>query len=498
MAKRIFLFFAMLAYVLLLGACMSRMPTPPDSTEPTALSLPFPLTDVPMGLVSADMEITWNEHVQKYYNVYYRGRFSADYHMRFLGDGTAMVRIAVPLLAQGGRQWFPEDSGREFRIYIDGEPAEFHEYLMTENIARDGPGNLAGHQTPVLEGFIDHMRGHWAGKYYFPAAFEADEPAVLYRFSAYVPRGSGMTSPVINFRYNPARTTVISRFSRMMVIHSERLPGQTRVHFVGEAAELLVIGEDTLTWEYETRFFDRWDWVTEEIKSELREAFVLDVEIEEITPREYLRQVQSTRFFLRFRPQRGNEHVDPDLLMGYVDGVLAASGHLTRFAALDRFREPPEPNVIVVAMPFAPGQERVISISHDVFAGKEWDRRAAQSLFHYTILTEAADYWEFAGHMTVTAHHPENMIRSEYTDGFDVFDGKSVIHLQNPGENIHIGFWLEDGRPDHRSGGINLAGLVLLLLVFLAVFVLLPIVIVSLVWRAIRRSIMRERVKKDE
>ena len=469
--RRIFLLLLIFLLIFPISGCTSPPQVPPQSANSTPIILPFPMADAPVGIRSAEIELRWTERESSIDDVSYRGLFTADYTIRFTGEEPAIVEIAIFLPELDTRKWSSRPSpGQDFRAYLDGAPFETRTRIVPEYTERTGPEDLTGRELPVLASLLTSVRYP-----YIPSAFDADEPAVLYTFTVEVapnlPRLDQRKRVRLTVFYNPEITTVVSPTS-MNRAWIDRETGEAYVSFsMFESLftdgfyglELFVIGEDTIRWEYE---LDLLREVGESTRRIISDGLTINAATRsDETPRNFLRRIQ--------REEMGREG---QILMVKADERLMDPGRhnfvglASIISELNRsnFRIPRESNVFIASIPFEPGEERVLSISFTAYSGMKWNSEDMESLFHHTILTETANYWDFFDHLTVTAHHPENMTSYAFTDGFVTQDDKSVLRLQNPDKNIHMGFVLEDERITPRGMGIG--GMLVVLLLIAVVY----------------------------
>ncbi|MCL2386321.1 MAG: hypothetical protein FWC89_02115 [Defluviitaleaceae bacterium] len=480
--KRLILVFSLTVILLLVTSCIT-MPFPTPSRG-TVLSLPFPVaSDAPVGVSSAEIRISWEDTDRLIDSVYdylsYRGMFTAEYTIRFDGDEPANIKIAQPIPV--ARATFEEDYDREIFVHVDGIPVEVVGYMVRENITHTGTENLAGINTPILETFMRDARFHIDDGIFAATVFDCDAPATLHTFAVDVPHGVGLQYLRIYFRYDHERTAVVystsssqgltnqgftprynSELGLAEIRNSMRFSrgaddagrgGSINVH-------LLLMGEDTLTWDYELSFWDGARPV------EIPNVFTF-VDTNYETPRNYFRQFQEGLLLDRHT----GINIDPDLLMRWVDNNVANDTRFN-FANLNRFVLPRNPNAIVVEIPFESGQERVFSISFPVHSSGEWNRESDYSLFHHTILTEMAQHWDFFESLTIIANHPENIEEYALPEGFETFNNYSAITLQNPSDNVNLGFVLPDERETPS---------VFRLLIVAAAIIAIPVVVAAVI-----------------
>jgi hypothetical protein len=430
------------------------------------------VTNAPVGISSAEIELSWTVRESSIDDVSYRGLFSADYTIYFMGEEPAIVEIAMLLPEGGARGWLGRPGpGQDFRAYVDGVPIETLAYIMPENYVRTGPENLAGRATPALTNSIDDVRAYFTREPYIPTTFMADEPATLYTFAIEADDDlfSLVWSVELTLSYDREKIIPISQgrfFTTNFDSETEKTEVAIRLSRTTRVVEILVIGDSILSWELEPDFVP---WAEDDEITAFSDEFYIRVETAEETPREYFYRMQK-EIILPPDVEPDRFLIDGDLLMGLVDEILMGlrggwdyrwHSRIVRINDIalipDGVQIPREPNVFIAAIPFQPGEERVFSVSFTAYSGMEWNREEMQSLFHHTILTEAAGYWDFFDELTVTAHHPEDVITSEFTDGFAMLEGKSVANIQGLDENIHMGFWLTDERTEPDTGNLMAA-----------------------------------------
>jgi len=489
----------------LISSCTSI--THPQESRGTALSLPFPTADVPIGVSSAEIRISWTDRERVIAagdsdSLSYSGIFSADYTIRFDGEKPTTVKIAFPMPILGDfrvlsdRVYFESNLEYNVYAYIDGTFIETFHYIINENITRTGAEDLAGQRTPILADFINSVRTLIAEEAPNTNAFESDTAMPLYTFSLFAPYDTEIQAVSLIFRYDPERTMVTYSYDFERIAPHRFQPrvntglgmaqiADTLPIYGSGTIEVFVIGEDTLTWEWELLLNEGVD--ESEFNSLYATFNLLNVTVSHKTPQDYFRQIIIPGF------GNGEVYIDPDYLMNWVDWVFASPTHNLNnrwnYIDLNRFERlfmPKEHNVVVAEIPFEPGQERILSISFPIYSGATWNNEMPYSLFHHTILTEAADYWEFFDYLTVITEHPDDIV--EYVlYGFEIFENFSTFsttNIQEVGDNIHIGFLLPDER-ERTNVWLMLLMIVLLILGVGAgvqlVIALIVVIIVKLV-----------------
>jgi len=512
--KRVGLLLLMLAviYPMTANAFQPRS-MPIESMMGTTISLPFLTTDAPVGISSADIRLSWEERETLWpcreYFTSYRGMLHADYTIHFTGNEPATIAVALPLTPHRD---FPTVLLQDLHVYLDGSPIEVSAYFVPENIQNAETYNLAGRKTPSLAQFIYEVRLHSSEQPRFmPTTFDADEPAVLYtivvegvrdlRFNdRYIIDTTILLRHVeVSLSFDQEQTTVMMFSHRGSTalrdsIYFDRLKRNTiaaaRVFGLNvreEILEVLVIGKDTLTWDAMPIFYED-DFMQDyfDLRREFIDRMYLHVSSSKVVPREYLRNIQNEHL-LPADASTENIMVDSDiLLMGIDTDIRWHSPGVSQVhnRVRSRFLDvviPDEPNLFIVEIPFEPGQKRTLSVSFPIYSGSEWDSRGQQSLFHHTILIEAAAYWSFFDALTVTVYHPGNVIDSKFSDGFVVCENKTVLSTNIIDDNIHIGFVMSDER---STGGGSGWGLVIIFIgvgiVMLGRF-LLPYIIAAVI-----------------
>jgi len=511
--RRISLFLLLIVIVFPANIYAAPHPILPASAKGTTISLPFPVEDLPVGVSSAEISISWIDREgfillgdRDYLS--YRGILSADYTIRFTGEESAIVKVAFPMPDLGDfgsrfRREYPGLTSDQIFMYIDGVPAEIFGYRIHEDILISGPEDLADRETPILRNFINYFRAYMAGETNVASAFEFDMPMSHYTFTITAPSDEGIRAVDLTFHYDPEKTILTYLSSRRFSPTARNNLGMTQINDTisitqseGNVIEIFLIGENTLTWEYELTFLN---WVDEADINTLYDAFNLNVTTDYKTPRNYFRQIQESTSRHRY----SETIIDPDFLMDWINSIFVNQHennlwnliNLNRsYVDLSRFRRLhmlDEQNIIAVEIPFEPGQERILSVSFPVYSSVEWDRENPNSLFHHTILTETSEYWDFFDSLTVTTGHPNDIAEYVLMDGFETFDNFSQITLQNPSNsNIYFGFWLPDGRRPTRV-------LLVVLLVLVLVFVV-PTIIVALILWTLRRLLIKpwKRMRK--
>jgi len=433
---------------------------PPENINGTVLSLPFPIDDIPIGVSCAKIDISPIEMSRSYNNtnISYRSLLTAHYTIQHTGNEPATVRFALHLPALR-TSWIRHVPAQDISVYIDNEFYSAYKYIIHENFENTGARNLARHATPIFTDLIDDivMYARPTRQLYMANAFDADEQAILYSFSVNARNNvRGIMGMTFVFEYNHNETSIIldsrNNSSRFVQRSSNRRTGITTLSvyvrdFQREQFELFVIGEDTLTWEIIPRFFDN---VGEREGAENFSRVVLNVDTSITTPRGHFYRMQNTITYPYVKYPR-------DFMLSIIDGILTNPPRNGRYRGqgyvnLFDIGMPSLPNAIIISVDFEPGQERVLSLTFPMFSGKEWDRGMQQSLFHYTILTEAAYHWAFFDSLEVTAHHPDNVIDVILADGFELFGNKAVLSIDDLTDNIHFGFVLTDERANHGSG----------------------------------------------
>jgi len=444
--------------VLFLLAFMFFVPTGAHAMTPSLsvpnmmgsqILLPFPMDDVPVGVSSAEITFGWGERQYEYaYEHYsfplYEGMLRADYTIRFGGEEAAYVRIAM-LHPQVSGSWRGHQKD-EVWMDLDGEQIVYiYNYIAATESYITGAYDLGGWSTEVFANAIEEVRN--IGEPYYPTAFDADLPAVLYTFELTIPHQMMELEEIgrirYRFVYDSEVTTVIANTPVSTHPAFDAQTGNREIRFSifphrdGLTFEFLVIGKNTLELCYFVAYSrdenDRFIFVP----LESDEIYLLST-ASEITPREYFRRLQNERTYPNmFSPQ--------DFLLRKTVGELYNS-----FAGMFRLFPTRPSEFVVVSIPFEPGQERILSISFPIWAAMDFNRDKQQSLFHYTVLTETAKYWDFFDSLTVTTTHPKDVITPVFPDGFELIgEGISQIRIENPSENVSFGFWMID---DERAG----------------------------------------------
>jgi len=433
---------------------------PADWTK--LFSLPFPITEAPVGIKSAEIGLLWTDYYNEIFDVYI---FSADYIISFSGDEAAIIKIAHPVPVGFPHTGLPID----FHTYVDGVPIEAVGHLIHENFPNITLSGLWKNVTPFYEDFINDAHSHMAGESFFATTFESDTPMALHSFTVDVPDGVGVENITLLFYYDYERTRVISSWrgniggqfdhelGTVTMRKSINFPlgldslgrgGTRNIH-------LFLLGEDTLTWEYELSFFEG------ATKDDSLEVFKLE-NTSYVTPRNYFRQIQEDRFVNR----HSGLVIDPDLLMRHVD-ERHQPWNFSDFNTVGTFRVVTDnPSFVVVEIPFEPGQERVLSISFSGHVRRAWNAGVPFYLFHNTIITEAAEYWDFFDSLTVTLSHPEDIVNYALSDGFETFENFSVITLQNPRDTIYFAYLL----PEESRNLVVIATLLVTLLIIVVLY----------------------------
>ena len=466
--KRMFLIFMIFATMFLVTARVDNVPWNTFFSRGTTLLLPFPVMDAPVGIKSAEIKFPWTEYystaIAGYMEYLPSSRvFTADYTMYFAGDESAIVQIVHPipnLVATFGTA-----IDKTVSIYVDGTPIETVEHVIHRNVPTIGSWALGGNRTPTFEELINNAQTHIASEPFVSTIFEGDVPMTLHTFTVDVPYGMGVESIRILFHYDPERTklvystqsrqvSIVPRRNRELgTVTLRRNMGFSRGSIPTDMVEnmyVFILGDDTLTWEYELSFFD------ETKRDDSIEVFRI-TNTSYVTPRNYFRQIQENSIDYR----HDDLVIDQDLLMRWVNEELYWS--LWRFSDLSRFTVPDSPSFIVAEIPFEPGQERVLNISFLVHAHTMWWYfETPSNFFHYTVLAEAAEYWAFFESLTITVEHPENIINHSFLDDFETFADFSMITLQNPSDIIHFVYWLPGNRTN--TGKTLLAALFIIAL----------------------------------
>jgi hypothetical protein len=467
MKRMIFILLILTVMLPVNAAAMTAPYVPPDSLENTPISLPFPVTDVPVGITFAALDIAWGENdtsTAPYWDApYYPIDFTAEYTIRYDGDEPAVAEIAMPMLGM----FKPEAN-----IVVDGEPAELATYFSIVPLKYE-------EQIPLMAEYIDNMQSQ--AEPYEARYFDLDAPAKLYTFIQYGADKSGIGIDII-LEYDPAETillinapfdmepninygTYIDMGSDVEPSHRPRgyYYGEVRTVQIDKVAlyDVLVVGNDTLSWR-----------IREQYRPEESGSFSLSVsEPKNETPREFITRVQDedVEFFDNFpRPVLPN-----DFLVRWVDQMLDLqskmpsnvihsfanvrcidhiySSDYCMFDLNDEYanRYIMRQQSFVTAVKFEPHEERVLRVAYRSVTGMEWNKAEMQSLFYSTILTEAVNYWEFFDALRITTNRPEDAIESAIPNGFIETDNSYVLDIQSvPKDNISIGFVMPDVRHD--------------------------------------------------
>jgi len=279
-----------------------------------------------------------------------------------------------------------------------------------------------------------------------PVNFDADTPAILYTLT---PASTGRLNFLAEVRlgYDPERTMIfVSKEDINFTIDRDAAIGYEVYYVRGSGLvlhplQVLVIGDDTLSWSIIERMSD---------PINVKEDF-FDVTQCTETPREFIARAQESLaapfpvkpddFLMRnvdFNIDPERSEIAHNIARSFMNIASRWPRNLSGWAD-------------AVAIPFEPGEERMLRISFSSDAAIEWDEELQQSLFHHTILTELAAYWEFFDELTVTVTHPDDAINYAFSEGFNTVGGHSVLTLLHPPqENILFGFWMEDEREPER------------------------------------------------
>jgi hypothetical protein len=120
--KRMIFILLILTILLPVDASAMTAPyVPPESLENTPISLPFPVTDAPVGITFAALSLSWGENdtsTAPYSDApYYPVWFDSEYTIRYDGGDPAVVEIAVPVLGLL--------KPNKVNILVDGKPVEY-------------------------------------------------------------------------------------------------------------------------------------------------------------------------------------------------------------------------------------------------------------------------------------------------------------------------------------------------------------------------------------
>ena len=489
------------------AAAMSAPPyRPPASVENTPISLPFPMTDAPVGITFAALNLSWGENdysTAPYRDApYYPIDFTGEYTVRYNGVESAVVEIAVPFLGM---------TEPEPNILVDGKTVEPGVYFSLIPLEYE-------EGTPLMADYINNVREQ--AKPYIPHHFEPDAQAKLYTFTQYGPDHSNIGIE-ITLEYDPVETLLLISAPFDMEPHinyctyidsgedtepTQRLNG----HYYGEARtvqfhrvtpfEVLVVGNDTLSWR-----------THEQNSPEKSGGFYLSVsEPKNETPREFITRIQDEKvnFFEDFQ----YPILPDDFLLHWTDRMLDLQSEIpsdvihnfANIQCIDHLNLRSYcmfmlnhnyinqyimmQQSLVVPITFEPNEERVLSISYRPVTGMEWSESKNQSLFHSMILTEAANYWDFFDRLTIITNHPDGVIESVIPNGFIETGSNYVLEIQSaPRNNISIGFVMPDERQKPLAYWITptqLFTLIILAVIILTVFLA-------------KRSVQKRGTKKD-
>jgi hypothetical protein len=418
---------------------------PPESLENTPISLPFPVTDVPVGITFAALDIAWGENdtsTAPYWDApYYPIDFTAEYTIRYDGDEPAVAEIAVPMLGM----FKPEAN-----IVVDGEPAELATYFSIVPLEHE-------EQIPIMAEYIYNVRSQ--AEPYVARYFDLDAPAKLYTFTQHGPGGSDIGID-ITLEYDPTETTLLinAPFDMELRVDSgidteptykpnDHYHELYTVQFYKIAPfEVLVIGNDTLSWR-----------THEQQRPAESGGFSLSASGQkDETPREFITRVQDENAW--FFDNLMYPVLPKDFLVRWVDQMLDLQSEMPSNVKHSFVNVPCYEYMyqytmmqqsLVASVDFEPNEERVLKISYRPITGMEWNKAEKQSLFHSTILTEAVNYWEFFDALKITTNRPVDAIESAIPSGFIETDNSYVLDIQSvPKDNVSIGFIMPDVRHD--------------------------------------------------
>ena len=438
----------------------------PTSTRNPVITFPFPVArDVPIGVTSANVNVIWERRVrQARCNISVISTdFIIDLHLQYFGEDPNIVEIALPIIPP---PTMPMQPRIEPTFYLDGTPAQLFGYPFAENLRinskSSGFRNLAGHGTFLFSSAHnrDDATGSWnyveemrvlVERHTHPFItqnFDADAPARLYTL---VPEFTDDSNFQIRFNlsYDPAQTILLTdRIGGFRLERSE--DGNIIARHVSHdhrnhhPLEVLVIGSDTLTWYADSSFAPLSDSVS------LSGTFIYE------TPRSFIERKQKDL------QDSALPIILDDFLLRRVDDVVVkpllsppqnwrAPGFVNMSSVWPRTRP-----AAVTAIPFEPGEERVLQISFSAYAAFEWDEELQQSLFHHAILTELIAHWDFFNELTVRVTPPSDVRGYAFSDGFNVLNNRSVLNVSpSPEENILFGFWLDDIREPRRTDSFS-------------------------------------------
>jgi len=425
----------------------------PSFTQNEIISLPFLMGDVPVGITSATIHIHWDERQ------YDRGtdintpvqpvNFVMELHLRNLGEEPAIAEIAMPVIPV-----FQHINLQKNRItpviYVDDNPLELHSHIAARietftigDFGYTGAENLAGDPTLYMGGLVEEIlqQANMSSIPYEALNFDADVPARLYTI---VPEGTYRShSPgtfEFRFSYNPEQTMILISEDRIFRVNRESEENY-EIHMSQsrrrEPFEILVIGYDTLSWSIN------------EIHHPDSTRGSLTATYSEETPREFIARAQNNLPHI-LQPIIPGDFLLREADSGFNVGWLHDSNQnrARGFMNITSLRQWRNLNgAVATAVHFEPGEERVLSISFAANAAFKWDEALQQSLFHHAILTQFADTWYFFDELNVVVTHPDGVLESIFSEGFETMDGYSTLVVPHPpNENILVGFWLADER----------------------------------------------------